>query len=221
MAATNFPPLKNDLLLRAARGEETERAPVWVMRQAGRYLPEFRKVREKHEFFEICRSPPLATEITLQPVQRYSGLLDAAIIFSDILVIPQAMGMEVLMSPGPFFPAPLNTPDDVQKLRPHVDVDRELGYVFRALTQTRHALRGEVPLIGFSGAPWTLFAYMVEGGGSKTFQKAKTWLFKYPEESKALLMRIADVCVDYLAGQVKAGAQVRLSPSPSSSLPHH
>ncbi|THH18033.1 hypothetical protein EW146_g2892 [Bondarzewia mesenterica] len=189
-------------------GEETERAPVWVMRQAGRYLPEFRKVREQHEFFEICRSPDLATEVTLQPTRRYAGLLDAAIIFSDILVIPQAMGMEVLMNPGPFFPEPLNTPADVAKLRKHVDVDKELGYVFAAITQTRHALKGQVPLIGFSGAPWTLFAYMIEGGGSKTLQKAKTWLFQYPEESQALLMRIADVCVDYLFGQVKAGAQL-------------
>jgi len=195
-------------LLRAARGEETERAPVWVMRQAGRYLPEFRKVRETHEFFEVCRTPTLATEITLQPIRRFSGLIDAAIIFCDILVIPQAMGMEVLMTPGPYFPDPLNTPDDIKKLAEKVDVNKELGYVFEAITMTRKELKGEVPLIGFCGAPWTLFAYMVEGGGSKTFQKAKTWLFKYPEESKALMMRIADVCVEFLVGQVKAGAQL-------------
>jgi len=203
-----FPPLKNDLLLRAARGEATERAPVWVMRQAGRYLPEFRAVRADHEFFEICRTPALATEVTLQPIRRYAGLLDAAIIFSDILVVPQAMGMEVLMNPGPSFPHPLDTPADVARLHARVDVDAELGYVFRALAQTRRELAGAVPLIGFAGAPWTLFAYMIEGGGSKTFQKAKTWLFRHPEESKALLQRIADVCVDYLVGQVKAGAQL-------------
>ncbi|KAJ3723387.1 uroporphyrinogen decarboxylase [Lentinula raphanica] len=203
-----LPPLRNDLLLRAARGEKTERAPVWIMRQAGRYLPEFRALRANHEFFEICRTPELATEITLQPIRRYSGLIDASIIFSDILVIPQAMGMEVLMNPGPSFPDPLNTPDDVSKLNQTVDVDKELGYVFQAITQTRIGLDGEVPLIGFCGAPWTLFAYMIEGGGSKTFTKAKTWLFKYPEESKALLLRIADVCVDFLVGQVKAGAQL-------------
>jgi len=191
----------------ALPGEKTERAPVWVMRQAGRYLPEFRKVREEHEFFDICRTPALATEITMQPIRRYSGLIDAAIIFSDILVIPQAMGMEVLMNPGPTFPDPLQTPSDVQRLQPSVDVNKELGYVFDAITRTRMELAGEVPLIGFCGAPWTLFAYMIEGGGSKTFQKAKTWLFKYPEESKALLKRIADVCVDFLIGQVKAGAQ--------------
>lgn len=171
---------------------------------------EFRKVREVHQFFDICRTPALATEITLQPVQRYSGLLDAAIIFSDILVVPQAMGMEVLMNPGPQFPEPLDTPEDIKKLKSVVNVDEELGYVYKALTQTRIALNGEVPLIGFCGGPWTLFSYMIEGGGSKTFQKAKTWLFKYPEESKALLQRIADICVDFLVGQIKAGAQVSI-----------
>ncbi|KAG5339358.1 Uroporphyrinogen decarboxylase [Termitomyces sp. T112] len=203
-----FPPLRNDLVLRAARGEVTERAPVWVMRQAGRYLPEFRKMRESHEFFEICRTPDLATKITLQPIQRYTGLVDASIIFSDILVIPQAMGMEVLMNPGPHFPDPLVTPADISKLSDVVDVQKELKYVFDAITQTRRELNGEVPLIGFCGAPWTLFAYMIEGGGSKTLQKAKTWLYRYPEESKALLSRIADVCVDFLVGQVRAGAQL-------------
>lgn len=118
------------------------------------------------------------------------------------------MGMEVLMNPGPHFPEPLVTPEDVSKLSLKVDVNKELKYVFDAITQTRKELDGEVPLIGFCGAPWTLFAYMIEGGGSKTFQKAKTWLFKYPAESLELLMRIADVCVDFLVGQVKAGAQV-------------
>ena len=146
--------------------------------------------------------------MTLQPVRRYAGLLDAAIIFSDILVVPQAMGMTVEMNPGPFFPAPLNVPADVARLREHVDVDKELGYVFAAITRTRRELAGAVPLIGFCGAPWTLFSYMVEGETSRTYTKAKTWLFKYPQESKALLMRIADVCVDFLVGQVKAGAQV-------------
>ncbi|EKM59634.1 uncharacterized protein PHACADRAFT_250262 [Phanerochaete carnosa HHB-10118-sp] len=219
----DFPPLRNDLLLRAARGEETERAPVWVMRQAGRYLPEFRKVREDHEFFEICRTPTLATEITVQPIRRYSGLIDAAIIFSDILVVPQAMGMEVLMNPGPSFPSPLDTPDDIAKLRSKVDVKKELGYVLEAITMTRKELKGEVPLIGFCGAPWTLFAYMVEGGGSKTFQKSKSWLFKYPNESKELLGRIADICTDFLVEQAKAGAQLlQVFDSWAGELaPHH
>jgi uroporphyrinogen decarboxylase len=184
------------------------------------YPIEFRKVREDHEFFEICRTPTLATEITMQPIRRFSGLIDAAIIFCDILVIPQALGMEVLMNPAPYFPAPLETPDDIEKLTQKVDVNKELGYVFEAITMTRKELNGEVPLIGFCGAPWTLFAYMIEGGGSKTFQKCKTWLFKHPEESKALLMRIADVCLDYLVGQVKAGAQVCASPTINAHIDH-
>ena len=125
------------------------------------------------------------------------------------------MGMEVLMNPGPSFPDPLVTPADISKLSKNVDVNKELGYVFDAITQTRKGLEGNVPLIGFCGAPWTLFAYMIEGGGSKTLQKAKSWLFRYPEESKALLLRIADVCVDFLVGQVKAGAQVSTSFLPS------
>lgn len=208
MMGHDFPPLKNDLLLRAAWGDQTDRAPVWVMRQAGRYLPEFRKVREDHEFFEICRTPELATEITMQPIRRYKGLIDAAIIFSDILVIPQALGMEVLMQPGPVFPHPLDTPADMARLPDKVDVDKALGYVFDAITMTREKLEGEVPIIGFCGAPWTLMMYMIEGGGTKTLQKSKTWLFKYPNESKALLRRLADVCVEFLVGQVKAGAQL-------------
>ncbi|KAG0259181.1 Uroporphyrinogen decarboxylase in heme biosynthesis [Actinomortierella ambigua] len=205
-----FPPLKNDLLLRAARGEKTERAPVWVMRQAGRYLPEFRKERVESDFFKICRTPELATKVTLQPIDRYDGLLDASIIFSDILVIPQAMGLQVEMIPGkgPHFPDPLVLPADFNRLKASVDVYQELNYVFEAITMTRHALDGRVPLIGFVGAPWTLMAYMIEGGGSKTLSKAKEWLFKYPEASHQLLQRITDVCVDFLVGQVRAGAQM-------------
>ncbi|KAI0091954.1 uroporphyrinogen decarboxylase [Irpex rosettiformis] len=223
MADHDFPPLKNDLFLRAARGEETERAPVWVMRQAGRYLPEFRKVREQHEFFKVCQTPELAKEVTLQPIRRYSGLVDAAIIFSDILVVPQALGMEVLMNPAPAFPDPLTTPDDIKKLKANVDVKKELGYVFDAITLTRKALNGEVPLIGFTGAPWTLFMYMVEGGGSKTMQKSKGWLFKWPKESKEVLDRITDVCIDYLVEQVRAGAQaLQIFDSNAGDLaPHH
>lgn len=174
------------------------------------FTSEFRKLRESHDFFTCCRVPSLACEITLQPIRRYSGLLDAAIIFSDILVVPQAMGLEVQMLPakGPHFPAPLESPKDFERLRKKVDVDKELGYVFEAITMTRRELAGEVPLIGFCGAPWTLMAYMIEGGGSKGFEKAKRWLFDYPEESKQLLQRIADICADFLVGQVKAGAQL-------------
>lgn len=145
----------------------------------------------------------------MQPIRRYEGLLDAAIIFSDILVIPQAMGMTVEMLPGkgPSFPNPLETPKDVTALR-KVDVEKDLGYVLDAIRLTRTKLEGRVPLIGFCGAPWTLMAYMVEGGGSKTFEKAKRWLFQYPEESKALLERIASVCARFLVAQIEAGAQL-------------
>lgn len=146
----------------------------------------------------------------MQPIRRYAGLVDAAIIFSDILVVPQAMGMEVIMNPGPHFPNPLRTLEDIEKLPKTVDVEKELGYVFQAITMTRKALDGQVPLIGFCGAPWTLFAYMAEGGGSKFHHESKAWLFKYPEESQKFILRIADICVDYLVGQVKAGAQVRI-----------
>ena len=201
--------LKNDLIIRAARGQKTERVPVWVMRQAGRYLPEFRKLREEHEFFECCRNPELASEITLQPLRRYEGLLDAVVIFSDILVIPQAMGMTVEMHPGkgPVFPEPLQTPKDINKLE-KVDVAKDLGYVLDAIRLTRRKLDGKVPIIGFCGAPWTLMAYMIEGGGSKTFEKAKRWLFDYPEESKRLLDRLASVCAEFLCAQIYAGAQL-------------
>lgn len=207
-AYAEFPPMKNDLILRAARGEQTEKVPVWVMRQAGRYLPEFREVRAEQDFFKVCRTPELACKVTMQPIDRYE--LDAAIIFSDILVVPQALGMEVEMIPGkgPNFPEPLKTVDDLKKLKEHVDVDESLGYVFDAITLTRKTLAGRVPLIGFCGGPWTLMAYMVEGGGSKTFSKAKTWLFAHPNETHQLLNKIAEVSVRYLVGQVKAGAQM-------------
>ncbi|KAI1314955.1 Uroporphyrinogen decarboxylase in heme biosynthesis [Mortierella claussenii] len=211
LQAKNFPKLKNDLLLRAARGEKTERAPVWVMRQAGRYLPEFRKIRDEYDFFTICRTPELATEVTLQPVDRFDGLLDAAIIFSDILVVPQALGLEVEMLPGkgPHLPNPLVTPDDMhRRIRQKVDVHKELQYVFDAITMTRHALDGRVPLIGFVGGPWTLMAYMTEGGGNRMLSKVKSWMYEHPDVSHELLQRITDVAVKFLVGQVQAGAQM-------------
>ncbi|XP_040422323.1 uroporphyrinogen decarboxylase isoform X3 [Cygnus olor] len=206
-APKGFPKLKNDTFLRAARGEETEHTPVWCMRQAGRYLPEFRETRAAQDFFATCRSPKLCCELTLQPLRRFP--LDAAIIFSDILVVPQALGMEVVMVPGkgPTFPEPLKEVEDLLKLRQKVDVTAELGYVFQAITLTRHSLEGKVPLIGFSGAPWTLMSYMIEGGGSTTMSKAKSWLYRHPEASHQLLRLLADVVTDYLVGQVAAGAQ--------------
>ncbi|KAJ5654610.1 hypothetical protein N7490_001613 [Penicillium lividum] len=208
-----FEPLKNDLLLRAARGEKVERPPIWVMRQAGRYLPEYHEAKGGRDFFECCRSPEIASTLTLQPIDRYDGLVDAAIIFSDILVIPQAMGMTVEMvdKKGPHFPEPLQSPDDGQYekvLAKKVDVKAELDYVYKAITLTRFKLKGRVPLIGFCGAPWTLLCYMVEGGGSKLFIQSKKWVYKYPKESQALLQKIAEICVEYLALQVAAGAQL-------------
>ncbi|KAK1752430.1 Uroporphyrinogen decarboxylase [Echria macrotheca] len=207
----SFPPLKNDLMVRAAWGQKVERPPMWVMRQAGRYLPEYHQAKGNRDFFECCRDPEVASTLTLQPIERYAGLVDAAIIFSDILVIPQAMGMVVEMvdKKGPHFPSPLLNPKDGQYaelIGRDVDVSKELDYVYRAITLTRKKLDGRVPLIGFCGAPWTLFCYMV--GNSKLSKECKTWIYKYPKETKALLQKIAELCVDYLALQVKAGAQL-------------
>ncbi|KAK4954424.1 Uroporphyrinogen decarboxylase in heme biosynthesis [Elasticomyces elasticus] len=208
-----FEPLQNDLLIRTARGEKVDRPPCWVMRQAGRYLPEYHEAKGKKDFFECCRDPEIASTLTLQPIERYEGLIDAAIIFSDILVIPQAMGMEVVMvdGKGPHFPDPLGSPEDKQYsevMEREVDVKESLDYVYKAITMTRKKLKGRVPLYGFCGAPFTLLCYMVEGGGSKIFKQMKTWIFKYPEESKKLLQKIAELCVEYLAQQVLAGAQI-------------
>ncbi|XP_076638325.1 uroporphyrinogen decarboxylase [Colletes latitarsis] len=207
MADKNFPPLKNELILKAARGELVERIPIWVMRQAGRYLPEFQEVRSKYDFFTVCQTPALACEVTLQPIRRFD--FDASIIFSDILVIPQAMGLTVEMVPGtgPVLPMPLRDPSDLDRLVP-VNVEKDLKYVGDAITLTRHKLEGKVPLIGFTGAPWTLMSYMIQGGGSSTMPKARSWLYKYPEDSHKLLQLITNVIVDYLVMQVKAGAQL-------------
>jgi len=180
---------------------------------AGRYLPEYHEAKGSHDFFECCRTPEIASALTLQPIDRYEGLIDAAIIFSDILVIPQAMGMVVEMvdKKGPHFPDPLKTPADTQYkqiMERHVDTEKELDYVYKAITMTKEKLRGRVPLFGFCGAPWTLLCYMVEGGGSKMFIQVKTWIYKYPKESRDLLQKIAVLCVEYLALQVKAGADI-------------
>lgn len=204
-----FPKLSNDCILRAARGERTEFVPVWIMRQAGRYLPEFRELRKTHPFFEICESPDLACEVTLMPIRRFN--LDAAIIFSDILVIPQALGMTVEMtSEGPKFPHPLKTEERplFTCLDANVDISKRLNYVYQAITVTRHALEGKCPLIGFSGAPWTLMCYMVEGGGSKTMSNAKKWLYQRPDLSHKLLGVLASKVTDHLVEQARAGAQL-------------
>jgi len=199
--------LKNDLLLRTLRGEKTERTPVWMMRQAGRYLPDYRLLKEKYSFFERCKTPELATEITIQPVEQVG--VDAAIIFSDILVVPQAMGMEVQMieSKGPLLPDPIKTIADLDRLI-LPDVEEKLGYVFDALRLTKKTLAGRVPLIGFAGAPWTLLCYMVQGKGSKTFDEAKAFCYTQPETAHRLLQLITDTTIAYLKGQAAAGADV-------------
>ena len=199
--------LKNDLLLRALRGERTERTPVWMMRQAGRYLPDYLKLKEKYSFFERCQNPELASEITIQPVEQVG--VDAAIIFSDILVVPQAMGMEVQMveNKGPLLPDPIKNLSDLDKLRVP-DVHQTLGYVFDALRLTKQRLAGRVPLIGFAGAPWTLLCYMVQGKGSKTFDEAKAFCYTQPETAHKLLQLITDTTIAYLQGQAAAGADV-------------
>jgi uroporphyrinogen decarboxylase len=199
--------LQNDLLLRTLRGEKTERTPVWMMRQAGRYLPDYMKLKEKYSFFERCQTPELAAAITIQPVEQVG--VDAAIIFSDILVIPQAMGMEVQMieGKGPLLPEPIKNLSDLNKITVP-DVEEKLGYVFDALRLTKTQLNGRVPLIGFAGAPWTLLCYMVQGKGSKTFDEAKIFCYTQPEAAHRLLQMITDATIAYLKGQAKAGADV-------------
>jgi uroporphyrinogen decarboxylase len=196
----------NDLFLRACRGEATERLPVWMMRQAGRYLPEYRAIRAKADFLTLCKTPELAAEVTLQPV-RIVGV-DAAILFADILLPLEAMGAELLFvkGDGPTFPHPVRTREDIDKLRTP-DVEETLGYVFDAMRLVRRELDGQVPVIGFGGTPWTLAAYLVEGGGSKHFEHLLAWSYGDPESLAVLLDRIADTSIAYLRGQIAAGAQ--------------
>lgn len=196
--------LQNDLLLRALKGEKTERVPVWMMRQAGRYLPDYLKLKAKYDFFTRVQTPELATAITLQPVDQVG--VDAAIIFSDILVIPQAMGKEVLMEEGkgPSLPLVIQNQKDVDALR--IDgVEESLKYVMDALSLTKRELNGRVPLIGFAGAPWTILCYMVEGKGSKTWDKAKQFAYTQPLVAHSLLQKITDITIAYLKAQVEAG----------------
>ncbi len=201
--------IKNDLLLRVLQGETTERPPVWLMRQAGRILPQYRELRNSLSGFkELVTRPELAAEATIQPVDELG--VDAAIIFSDILVIPEAMGLdyEMVEKRGPSFPKTIKNIDDVKALDSGSIAAERLDYVYQALQHTKTGLAGRVPLIGFSGAPWTLLAYMVEGGGSKTFSKAKKFLYTQPEAAKLLLSKITDTIIAYLNNKVKAGADV-------------
>ncbi len=199
--------LKNDLILKALHGENTERIPVWMMRQAGRYLPQYMKLREKYGFFERVQTPELACEITLQPVDIVG--VDAAILFSDILVVPQAMGLEVQLieSKGPFLPEPIHTEKDLQRVI-IPDVHESLGYVFDAIKLIKQELNNRVPLIGFAGAPWTLLCYMVQGKGSKTFDEAKAFCYTQPALAHRLLQMITDTTILYLKAQIAAGADL-------------
>lgn len=199
----------NDLLLRAAKGETVERPPVWLMRQAGRILPQYRAIRESlTDFKELVETPALAAEVTVQPVDELG--VDAAILFSDILVIPQAMGLpyEMAEKRGPWFPQTVRTAADVEALIEGEDAAQRLFFVYEAITQTNAALAGRVPLIGFAGAPWTLLAYMVEGQGSKTFTKAKQLLYAEPALAHRLLEKITTTVIAYLRNKVKAGVHL-------------
>ena len=198
---------KNNLLLKALRGEEVKRPPVWMMRQAGRYLPEFMELKHKYDFFTRCQTPELAAEITVQPIRRFP--LDAAIIFSDILVIPQAMGIPFEMKPGvgPWLEYPVRSASDVEKIKAGNQNDA-LQYVFDALQLTKKELNDQIPLIGFAGSPWTIFCYVVQGQGSKNFDKAKEFAFKETAAAHKLLQKITDVTIHYLKQKIKAGADV-------------
>jgi uroporphyrinogen decarboxylase len=200
-------PPANDLLLRALRGDVVERPPVWMMRQAGRYLPEYRAVRAKSDFLTMCRTPELAVEVTLQPLDLVG--VDAAIIFSDILVVPEAMGMHLTLDEGvgPQFPSPVRTMADLDRLRA-VDPEDSLKYMLDGIRLARREINGRVPLIGFAGSPWTLAAYMIEGKGTKQFAVAKKMLFEQPALAHALLDKLATAVGDFLVAQIKAGAQV-------------
>ena len=199
--------LQNDLLLRAARGEKTERTPVWLMRQAGRILPEYRVVREKiGGFKELVETPEFAAEVTIQPVDILN--VDAAIIFSDILVIPEAMGLpyQMVESKGPWFERTIQNKRDIDQLK--IADANDLPYVMDAIRLTKKELNGRVPLIGFAGAPWTILSYMIEGRGSKTFSKAKKFLYTEPVLAHQLLEKITQSTINYLKGQVAAGANI-------------
>ena len=270
----NLPPILEDVLLKTAKGEITSFAPVWAMRQAGRYLPEFRALRLKHGFFDICNSPELCAEATLQPLRRFKAL-DAVVIFSDILIVPQAMGMEVRMQPGPFFPKPIREPADIDALlerQPlpigkHRDIscshfyNKSFEAHFNGITLTRQMAAQEgrsVPVIGFCGGPWTLFAYMIDGGNEKiekevegfekkkgmvdeistnhvgseppnpaaskddgTKERARLFLYSYPEHSHKLLSALSVICAELLIGQWRAGASIlQVFESNAGDLPH-
>ena len=201
--------MKNDLLIRAAKGESIDRYPVWIMRQAGRILPEYRAVRSSvKDFKALVKNPELCCEVTLQPVDILG--VDAAIIFSDILVVPEAMGSdyEMIEQKGPWFEKTIRSNEDLALVSSDIDVADRLGYVLDAISLTKKTLNGRVPLIGFAGAPWTIFCYMVEGKGSKTFSESRKILYTDPVLAHNLLGQITDVTIEYLKLQMKHGADL-------------
>ena len=202
----SFPELSHTLFLDVLNGKSVERPPVWMMRQAGRYLSEYREIQAKHDFFTRVKTPELACKITLQPIDIVGT--DAAIIFSDILVILECLSIEVQLKPGfgPLIPEPIRSVQDMDRIK-IIPAEEQLTYMYDALSLTRKELDGRVPLIGFAGAPWTLFCYLVEGQGSKTFSTAKSFLFAQPEASHKILGMITDLTIAYLHKQVEAGAQ--------------
>ena len=201
--------IQNNLLLRTIAGEKVERPPIWLMRQAGRILPEYRAVRASLSgFVELVKTPEKAAEVTIQPVDILG--VDAAIIFSDILVIPECMGLpyELIEKKGPMFPTTITSDDQIDKLDQGQSAAEKLHYVFDAISITKKELNGRVPLIGFSGAPWTLLAYMIEGQGSKTFSKAKAFLYKHPQSAHKLLQKLTNTIIEYLKLKIQAGVDV-------------
>ncbi len=196
--------MKNDLFLRALKGETVERPPVWMMRQAGRFLPDFRTLKAKYDFFTRCQTPELATEITVMPVNQIG--VDAAILFSDILVVPQAMNIPFVMKSGvgPWLENPIRSMADVQKTVVP-EIGDTLQYVMDAIKMTKAELDDRVPLIGFAGSPWTILCYAVEGRGSKSFDQAKSFCFSQPEAAHLLLQKITDTTIAYLKEKVKSG----------------
>jgi len=196
--------IKNPLFLKALKGETVSRPPVWIMRQAGRYLPEFMVLKNKYDFFTRCQTPELAAEITMMPIKKIG--VDAAILFSDILVIPQAMGVNVEMKNnfGPYIEFPIQSKADVINLNTQ-NVEDRLNYVFEAIRLSKEALNDEIPLIGFAGSPWTILCYMVQGSGSRNFDKAKNFCFKNPELAQILLNKITMITIEYLKLKIEAG----------------
>lgn len=202
------PQIAHTRLIRALLRQPVDRPPIWIMRQAGRYLPEYRVIRKSvANFMDLCRNPELATEVTLQPLRRFD--LDAAIVFSDILTIPDAMGLKVqfMEGEGPQFNSPIRDNHDIQALKP-IDVERDLGYVLQTIQLTKHKLHSQVPLIGFAGSPWTLATYMVEGGASKNFSEIKKILYTTPELLHDLLSLLTENILNYLNAQIAAGVNV-------------